>query len=173
MIAYQRKRVPHLTYELLFKSNTAIDVIVKKLVKFIPKHEIIRLVSVAKSVRMDKDIKQVSEILADEVHKSLECGDLKILCGTLQILGKIDSTKVKASHIFVDEAGQATESDILVVWPILAQKTGQLILAGTVIQLLKSFHERNPINSLFGISSLRSKHFFILCIIEADLKRIH
>jgi hypothetical protein len=110
-------------------SNAAIDVIVKRLVKFIPCNGIMRLVSVAKSFKIDEDIKQFSEILPKTVHKALRDGCLKVLCGTLQVLGKLDQDLVKASHIFVDEAGQATESDILVVWPALAQKTGQLILA--------------------------------------------
>ena len=96
-----------------------------------------RLVSVAKSSRIDEDIKKFSEVLPREVHKALEKGVLRVLCGTLQVLGKLSQRKVNASHIFVDEAGQATESDILVVWPALAQETGQLILAGKVIQPLR------------------------------------
>ena len=122
----------HLTF-VLFKSNAAIDVVVKELVKFIPWYGILRLVSVARSFKIDEDIKQFSEMSPKEVHKALGFGYLKVLCGTLQVLGKLDQDLVKASHIFVDEAGQATESDILVVWPALAQETGQLILAGKVI----------------------------------------
>merc|ERR1712012_675517 len=94
-----------------------------------------RLVSVARSFKIDEDIKQFSEVLPKAVHNALEYGNLKVLCGTLQVLGKLDQKLVKASHIFVDEAGQATESDILVVWPALAQETGQLILAGDPHQL--------------------------------------
>ena len=74
-----------------------------------------------------------------DVYKSLQKGELKILCGTLQVLGKVDSSNINASHIFVDEAGQASEGEVLVVWPILANETcsgnGQLILAGDPHQL--------------------------------------
>lgn len=75
----------------------------------------------------------------EDVYKSRRKGELKILCGTLQVLGKVESSNIKASHIFVDEAGQASEGEVLVVWPILANETcsenGQLILAGDPHQL--------------------------------------
>jgi len=121
-------------------SNTAIDIIVKDLVKSVPQNEILRLVSKARSKRgIDNDIKPVSTDFIEDVYKSLRKGDLKILCGTLQVLGKVEPSNIKASHIFVDEAGQASEGEVLVVWPILANETcsenGQLILAGDPHQL--------------------------------------
>ena len=116
-------------------SNTAIDIIVKNLVKFIPRREILRLVSVAKSTTIDEDIELVSTVEANDVIDRIKDGELKVLCGTLQILGKVPEAKVKATHIIIDEAGQATEGEILVVWPRMAKETGQLVLAGDPHQL--------------------------------------
>ena len=93
-------------------SNTAIDIIVKNLVKFIPRREILRLVSVAKSTTIDEDIELVSTVEANDVIDRIKDGELKVLCGTLQILGKIPEARVKATHIIIDEAGQANEGEI-------------------------------------------------------------
>ena len=93
-------------------SNTAIDIIVKNLVKFIPRREILRLVSVANSTKIDQDIELVSTVEANDVIERFEDGELKVLCGTLQILGKIPEARVKATHIIIDEAGQANEGEI-------------------------------------------------------------
>ena len=146
----QKERITYLNYELP-KSNTAVDVIVKALVKFIPKDEILRLVSGAKSKRIDKDIKDVSITDVKEVQKAHKCGRLKILCGTLQVLGKLDKSKIepKASHIFIDEAGQATESEILVVFPSLLKRTGQLILAGKRSFTIYSYKNLKLVDWLF------------------------
>ena len=43
--------------------------------------------------------------------------NVRVICGTLQILGSqgVQLPK-KATHLFVDEAGQATEPDVLIPW---------------------------------------------------------
>ncbi len=98
-------------------SNAAIDIIVKFLVRHVPKEELCRLSSVSKANNFDKDIERVSTPDVKDVIKKKRNG-LRILCGTLGIMGKLSKHKVQfqASHVFVDEAGQATIPDILAVW---------------------------------------------------------
>ena len=60
------------------------------------------------------DIMPVSTSFDQDVYKSIKKDELKILCGTLQVLGRIELNHVKASHIFVDEAGQATEGKVYI-----------------------------------------------------------
>lgn len=112
-------------------SNTAVDIIVKDLVKAVPKGEILRLVSYARSKKIDEDIFCVSSPRVDKINYNV-----KILCGTLQVLSKVQESDFCASYIFVDEAGQSSEPEVLVVWPrLLVWPHGQLILAGDPHQL--------------------------------------
>ena len=69
----------------------------------------------------------------DEVYANLPT--LKILCGTLAILGKLNPELIQATHIIVDEASQSTEPEVLMAWPRLLRPGGQLILCGDPHQL--------------------------------------
>lgn len=117
-------------------SNTAVNIIVRALLNFVPKDEICRLVSFAKCDSMDQDVKRVATTDTREVEEKLRQKSLRFLCGTIQVLGKLNRNLVKASQIFVDEAGQATLADIHVIWPSLMRpQGGQLIVAGDPFQL--------------------------------------
>ena len=104
------------SYELIIvcaPSNTAVDVIVKQLLKTnVNKKSLLRFASVAKFQFLDKDVKAVATDRISRAQKAIDDGIVRILCGTLQVLGKI--VNADASYIFVDEAGQATEPEVTI-----------------------------------------------------------
>ena len=96
---------------------------------------------------MSRQLRKYSTTDAKDVNKM---NNLRILCGTLQILGNgellTDRTRVwttrngtgyrRATHIFVDEAGQSPEPDILIPWTQFnLNLKGQVVLAGDPHQL--------------------------------------
>lgn len=91
---------------------------------------------------MSRQLQKYSTTDAKDVNKM---NNLRILCGTLQILGNgellTDRTRVwttrngtgyrRATHIFVDEAGQSPETDILIPWTLFdPELKGQVVLSG-------------------------------------------
>ena len=94
-------------------SNTAIDIIAKDLIDVVPQAEILRLASLSHFSKLDKKLAKFSAQFRDDVYE--KSSTLRILCGTLQILGKLDPSKIKATHIIVDEAGQSTGT-----WPVFS-----------------------------------------------------
>ena len=119
-------------------SNTAIDLVVKSLLQSdVPHQEIIRLVSLGHYDNLDPSIRPIA---IKEVKKLTreKLTSLKIICGTLdklEQLRKLKGRPLKSSHMFVDEAGQATEPAITQIWPKYLKPNGQLILAGDPHQL--------------------------------------
>ena len=75
----------------------------------------------------------------DDPCEVLQNQDLRVLCGTLQILGNGHLTNFKQKkgvYIFVDEAGQSPEPDILIPWTQFnLNLKGQVVLAGDPHQL--------------------------------------
>ena len=119
------------------------DLLVKELISVVPKENICRIASKDWfKAKMSRQLRKFSTIDAKVVTGM---NDLRILCGTLQILGNsellIDRTRVwatrngtgirKASHIFVDEAGQSPEPDILIPWTLYdPDLKAQVVFAG-------------------------------------------
>lgn len=103
----------------------------------VPHQEIIRLVSLGHYDNLDPSIRPIA---IKEVKKLTreKLTSLKIICGTLdklEQLRKLKGRPLKSSHMFVDEAGQATEAAITQIWPKYLKPNGQLILAGDPHQL--------------------------------------
>ena len=117
-------------------SNTAIDLIVKSLLQSVPRQEILRLVSKAHYDNLHHSIRPIAIQDVKMIRNKLS--SLKIICGTLdklEQLRKLKGRPLKSSHMFVDEAGQATEAAIIQIWPKYLKPNGQLILAGDPHQL--------------------------------------
>ena len=117
-------------------SNTAIDLIVKSLLERVPTDEIVRLVSMAHFDNLHPSIRPIAMRKVEKLT-AFKLRTIKIICGTLDKLGQLRklSRNVKSSHMFIDEAGQATEADIVQIWPKYLKDSGQLILAGDPHQL--------------------------------------
>ena len=114
-------------------SNSAVDLLVKELISVPglnePQKNICRLTSKNWfEISMSPQIRKFSTTDTRDV-KGFE--DLRILCGTLQILGNPKLPLRRASHIFLDEAGQSPEPDILIPWTQYdPDLEGQVVLAG-------------------------------------------
>ena len=80
-----------------------------------------------------------SILITDDPCEVLQNQNLRVLCGTLQILGNGHLTNFKQKkgvYIFVDEAGQSPEPDILIPWTQFnLNLKGQVVLAGDPHQL--------------------------------------
>ena len=80
-----------------------------------------------------------SIFITDDPCNVVSNQDLRVLCGTLQILGNGHLTgfkQKKGVYIFVDEAGQSPEPDILIPWTQFnLNLKGQVVLAGDPHQL--------------------------------------
>lgn len=115
-------------------SNCAVDLLSKELIKIIPYDQLVRFVSNARAKDIDPKLSKVTtNCTTSVVAKSQK---LRVVCGTLQILGKlVNQLRKKASHIFVDEAGQSTEPETLIALTGFLGIQGQLILAGDPFQL--------------------------------------
>ena len=66
-------------------SNVAVDLLVKDLIKYIPKGQIKRLASEARMRHIPDEIREYATSNADVITI---LRDLRVLCGTLGILGK-------------------------------------------------------------------------------------
>ena len=78
-------------------SNVAVDLLVKDLIKYIPKGQIKRLASEARMRIIPDDIRDYATSNADVIPL---LRDLRILCGTLGILGKATLYRVSLQLSF-------------------------------------------------------------------------
>ena len=114
-------------------SNSAVDLLVKELISVpgldVPKKNICRITS--KNWFETSMSQQIRKFSTTDARDVLRMKDLRILCGTLQILGNPKLPFRRATHIFVDEAGQSPEPDILIPWTLYdPDLEGQVVLAG-------------------------------------------
>lgn len=118
-------------------SNAAVDLIINDLLQDIPREQIKRLTAKAREKLIDPKMRDIVEVQAGRI---LSTHGLRILCGTLQCLGKIvlkysEADAKRFDYLFVDEAGQATEPELLIPFTGLLKSSGKLILAGDPYQL--------------------------------------
>ncbi|XP_024941215.1 putative helicase MOV-10 [Cephus cinctus] len=130
-------------------SNTAADEITKRLVKFVPPHEIYRMNSPTRqSIDIDHSICDCTNFVEGEtVFLPKDMIMLKkIVIVTLISCIRLLSLKLWESHfayVFIDEAGQATEVESLIPLCLMSSKDdghigklqGQLIMSGDPQQL--------------------------------------
>ena len=117
-------------------SNSAADLLASKLLKQVPKSEIIRFYARSRLERqVPGDLKPISRFHSSHFDDSLEAlKRYRIIVVTLVTAGKLASLGFDEhfSHLFVDEAGHATEPEAIVPLSGVLKKGGQLVLAGNL-----------------------------------------
>ncbi|XP_058807169.1 putative helicase mov-10-B.1 [Phymastichus coffea] len=131
-------------------SNTAANEIMKRLLIFIPSNKVYRIFSQSKNRWNDKEFKHCSfsgKMLtpADIRHKAILvttlCVATKYRHFIIIVLYKLLLMKLNCdyfSYIFIDEAGQGTEADIMIPFSIASKENrlhSQIVLAGDPQQL--------------------------------------
>ena len=95
-------------------SNVAVDLLLEELIRDIPYDNIKRIASKSWIPQMSGKIRKYTTNNKDAIFGMKK---LRILCGTLQILGSVKiSDQKNVSHLFIDEAGQTSEPDVLIPW---------------------------------------------------------
>ncbi|KAF6019931.1 MOV10 [Bugula neritina] len=154
--------------------NAAADLLIKRLLDHIPKDEILRLNALSRPYgEVDPQVKSVSNyraVCSQELSDLCKDGDMiaeypsrntlmrkRVIVSTLVTSGRLVSADMRShfTHIFIDEAGQATEPEAVIpISGLLDIKIGQLVLVGDPQQLGPVI--RSPIASKarLGISLL-------------------
>nr|CAD7396432.1 unnamed protein product [Timema poppensis] len=149
--------IPHSRLLVATPSNSASNLIAERLVDtglFLP-GQLVRLVSynlMAKGLLPEKLIpySTCADITSCDEKTPLEEEPLKLssnaktlgrhrvtigTCSTLGLLHMMAFPHGHFTHVLVDEAGQATEPEILIPLTLINSKTGQVVLAGDPLQL--------------------------------------
>nr|CAD7447578.1 unnamed protein product [Timema bartmani] len=149
--------IPHSRLLVATPSNSASNLIAERLVDtglFLP-GQLVRLVSyhlMAEGLLPEKLIpySTCADITSCDEKTSLEEEPLKLssnaktlgrhrvtigTCTTLGLLHMMGFPHGHFTHVLVDEAGQATEPEILIPLTLVNSKTGQVVLAGDPLQL--------------------------------------
>ncbi|XP_045165133.2 putative helicase MOV-10 [Mercenaria mercenaria] len=144
-------------------SNSAADLIAKRLIQHIPKSEIIRLNAASRSwAAVPEEIKCVCNYNKDTRHfyypRKSDLQKYRIIITTLVTAGRLVSANFPSghfSHVFIDEAGHAPEPEALIalagimeVNPAL-QTGGQVVIAGDPKQLGPIL--RSPLAIKYGL----------------------
>ena len=127
-------------------SNTAADLLAERLSEDVPSTEMLRLHASSRSrATVPPSLDQVSNLREEGFHfPALETiGQYRIIVTTLVTAGRLVSAQFPADHfqhIFIDEAGQATEPETMIaVAGLLSAHSlgtgGQLVMAGDPLQL--------------------------------------
>uniref|UniRef100_A0A914V798 RNA helicase n=1 Tax=Plectus sambesii TaxID=2011161 RepID=A0A914V798_9BILA len=106
-------------------SNTAVDILAQRLLQDVPKEQMFRLYPLTRSkVAVPKELWEISCFDTSENPSSIFAvpskqtfSQYKIILTTLASAGRLVSGGFQASfftHLFIDEAGQATEPEILI-----------------------------------------------------------
>ena len=123
-------------------SNTAADLLTIRLSKHVPREEMYRLMAhsrqqdcVPDSVRVFSNLTPSGYVFPNQETLS----QYRIIVTTLVTAGKLVSAQFPAghfTHVFIDEAGQATEPETCIaLGGILGPECGQLVMAGDPHQL--------------------------------------
>ncbi|XP_061590937.1 putative helicase mov-10-B.1 [Cololabis saira] len=123
-------------------SNSAADLLCSKIIQHVDEHKVYRMYATSRDPNLVPDnIKACSNLVGDcymfpEKEKLME---YKVMVTTLLTAGRLVTGGIPAghfTHVFVDEAGHAVETECLVpIAGLLEAESGQLVLAGDPKQL--------------------------------------
>ncbi|KAL4226712.1 Helicase MOV-10 [Mactra antiquata] len=156
-------------------SNSAADLIAKRLREHVPKTEIIRLNAASRSwSSVPEDVKCICNF--DTGHNYFPCRDdlskYRVIITTLVTAGRLVSAKFPRghfTHIFIDEAGHAPEPEALIAVAGLMEvntvlKTGgQVVIAGDPKQLGPIL--RSPLAIKYGLDLSILERYMDKCVL--------
>ena len=135
-------------------SNSAADLLAEHLIKQVPKTQILRYYAPSRLEKLvPAKVKDISNFHPS--RSALKMDDLvrfRIIIVTLVTAGKLASAGFPEdhfTHLFIDEAGHATEPEAVIPLAGILSKKGQLVLAGDPKQLGPVL--RSPIALKFGL----------------------
>lgn len=122
-------------------SNSACDLLTQKLLRHVRRDNIFRMHAASRNWReVPSDVKRVSNHDGTDFYfpPKKELGEYEILVCTLITAGRLASAKFPDdhfTHVFIDEAGQATEPEFMVAVSGVLAEGGQVVMAGDPKQL--------------------------------------
>ncbi|XP_035761375.1 putative helicase mov-10-B.2 isoform X5 [Neolamprologus brichardi] len=123
-------------------SNSAADLLCKRIVDHVDKHEVYRMYASSRDPKLvPMELKECSNLDGDcyIFPAKEELMKYKIMVTTLLTAGRLvtgDIPEGHFTHVFIDEAGHAVETESLVpLAALLDAETGQVVLAGDPKQL--------------------------------------
>ncbi|XP_005914763.1 putative helicase mov-10-B.2 [Haplochromis burtoni] len=123
-------------------SNSAADLLCKRIVEHVDKHEVYRMYASSRDPKLvPMELKECSNLVGEcyIFPAKEELMTYKIMVTTLLTAGRLvtgDIPEGHFTHVFVDEAGHAVETECLVpLAALLDAETGQVVLAGDPKQL--------------------------------------
>ena len=145
-------------------SNAAVDLLVKELILDIPYENLVRITSKAWLPQMSLNIRKYAtknkEVFQNITSRRYR--NVRVICGTLQILGsKGVQLPKKATHLFVDEAGQASEPDVLIPWTKFLSMYYEIFLKFDYKSIVPLFYVRYILKSLQTVFSKLFKKIVI------------
>ncbi|XP_041860415.1 putative helicase mov-10-B.2 [Melanotaenia boesemani] len=123
-------------------SNSAADLLCTKILDHVDEHKVYRMYASSREPKLVPDLLKACSNLVGECYvfpPKDKLMEYKIMVTTLLTAGRLVSGDIPAghfTHIFVDEAGHAVETECLVpLAGLLDTESGQLVLAGDPKQL--------------------------------------
>uniref|UniRef100_A0A667Y188 RNA helicase n=1 Tax=Myripristis murdjan TaxID=586833 RepID=A0A667Y188_9TELE len=123
-------------------SNSAADLLCKKILEHVEERKVFRMYASSREPKFVPDELKACSNLEGEIYKypaKEELMNYKIMVTTLLTAGRLVTGNIPAghfTHIFVDEAGHAIETECLVpLAGLLQAESGQVVLAGDPKQL--------------------------------------
>uniref|UniRef100_A0A667Y1E6 RNA helicase n=1 Tax=Myripristis murdjan TaxID=586833 RepID=A0A667Y1E6_9TELE len=140
-------------------SNSAADLLCKKILEHVEERKVFRMYASSREPKFVPDELKACSNLEGEIYKypaKEELMNYKIMVTTLLTAGRLVTGNIPAghfTHIFVDEAGHAIETECLVpLAGLLQAESGQVVLAGDPKQLGPIL--RSPFALQYGVSML-------------------
>ena len=122
-------------------SNTAADLLTVRLSHHVPREEMMRLIAFSRPVENVPDSVRVYSNLGPEGYEFPNLETMvkyRIIITTLVTAGKLVSAQFPRDHfghVFIDEAGQATEPETVIALGGILSSEGRLVMAGDPYQL--------------------------------------
>ena len=114
-------------------SNTAVDLLASRLLEHVPSAEIVRLnASSREKLPVDEDLRAICQSTGIDTRIKSE---VRIVCATLVTCGSRYLKTSGFTHVFIDEAGQAMEPEVLIPLQMRLRWAGEVVLAGDPNQL--------------------------------------
>lgn len=137
-------------------SNSAADLLCRKILDHMDKHKVYRMYASSRDPRLvPDDIKECSNLVGDSyVYPAKEkLMEYRIMVTTLLTAGRLVSGNIPPghfTHVFVDEAGHAVETECIIpLSGLLNATSGQVVLAGDPKQLGPII--RSPFAQKYGL----------------------